>query len=111
MQQYGEIEGVPIAFTNHALSRMVDMEMTAHEIKKLILEPEEIFESRKYPGEVNHRRGEFAMAFCRDEESGRYVVKTVLYSTKAAWLKAERDGHLEGRGDGRARLDQRLPIG
>lgn len=110
MKNVGEINGVEIAFTNHALTRMVEMELTVHEIKRLIFEPEEIFTSRKYPGEVSHRWKDFAMAFCRDEENNRFVVKTVLYATKAAWLKAERDGFLEERG-GKARLNQNIPIG
>jgi hypothetical protein len=110
MRHYGEINGVSIAFTDHALSRMVEMELTVHEIKRLIFEPEEIYTSKKYPGEVSHRWKDFAMAFCRDEANNRFVVKTVLYATKAAWHKAERDGLLAERG-GVARLDQNIPIG
>lgn len=100
MQQHGEINGVPVAFSNHALTRMVEMELTANQVKKLLLEPEQVYESRKYPDDICHRYGEHSMAICLDRESGRYVVRTVLYATKAAWLKAERDGMLgEGRED------------
>lgn len=108
MQNCGEIEGVPVAFTHHALQRLVEMELTPNEIKKLILEPEEIFTSRKYPEDICHRRGEYTMAFCREVAQGKYIVKTVLYGSKAAWLKAQRDGKL-GEGREVVRLDSGIP--
>lgn len=98
MQQYGEIEGVPVAFTNHALKRMVEMEVPPQEVKKLILNPEAVYTTRAYPDSVCHSYGEHTMVFRLDEETKRYVVITVLYATKAAWMKARRDGKL---GDGR----------
>lgn len=103
MRMCGEVEGVPLAFTNHALRRLVEMELTPEEIKKLILEPEEVYESKKYPGDKYHRLGDHALAF--RQEDGMYIVKTALYSTTAAWLKAERDGKLGTKGREKARLD------
>lgn len=103
MNRCGELEGVPLIFTDHALKRLVEMELTPSEIKKLILEPEEVYESKKYPGDICHTRGEHTLAFRLDE--GQYVVKTALYSTTAAWLKAERDGKLGTKGREKARTD------
>ena len=103
MRMCGEVEGVPLAFTNHALRRLVEMELTPEEIKKLILEPEEVYESKKYPGDICHRLGDHALAF--RQEDGMYIVKTALYSTTADWLKAERDGKLGTKGREKARLD------
>ena len=99
----GEVEGVPLMFTKHALERLVEMELTPAEIKRLILEPEEVYESKKYPGDICHKRGDHTLAFRLD--GNQYVVKTALYSTTAAWMKPERDGKLGTKGREKARLD------
>lgn len=96
MQTFGEIDGVPVEFTQHALRRMVEMSITADEVKKIILDPEEVYTSRKYPDAVNHRCGRYAMAFKVDALTGRYVVLTVLYSSNAEWLRAQQEGALSG---------------
>lgn len=96
---YGEIEGVPVEFTRHAIQRMLEMEITADEVRRLILNPEEVYDSKKYPGSVCHRRGRFSMAFRLDEGRGRYVVTTLLFATQREWLRADREGML---GDDRA---------
>lgn len=104
---FGEIGGVPVEFTRHALQRMLEMEITPDQIRKLILEPEDVYDSIKYPDSTYHRRGDHSVAFRLDETKGRYVICTVLFSTKAAWLKADRDGMLGP--DRPLRLDQNIP--
>ena len=92
MKDFGVIDGVRVGITSHALSRLVEMELTADDIRLLVTDPEDVLDSNKYPGEFCHRRGDHTLAFVK--EGDVLVIKTALYATKSAWLRAKRDGFL-----------------
>lgn len=92
MTYIGQINGVPVRISEHAAKRMVEMGLSPEQVKTLIFEPEETYESTKYEGDVLHRSGEFAIALKKDDDL--LIVKTALYGTATAWLKAWKDGKL-----------------
>ena len=94
MRHFGEINGIKVALTDHALSRMVEMGMTSEELIDLLSNPEEIYPSTKYPDCTNYRKGDYSLALL--QEGDTYVIKTVLYGTMTAWLKAHKEGKLPG---------------
>ncbi len=105
MMHFGELDGVPVKISEHAIQRLVEMQLDPEDIKALLLDPDEVFESRKYPGTFCHRKGEHSLGM--HKEGDVLVVHTALYATKVAWLKASRDGKLPE--DRTLRLDTNIP--
>lgn len=96
MKQFGEIKGIKIAFTDHALARMVEMKVTPEEIQDLILDPEETYSSKKYSDATCQRRGKFSVALDWMNTT-QVTVITVLYASLEDWCDAARDGLLADR--------------
>lgn len=92
MQHFGKIGDVEVAITQHALTRLCEMELSADEIKKILLEPDETYTSEKYPNSPCYRRGDYSLGTVM--EDGVLVVTTALYATRKAWLKASLEGKL-----------------
>lgn len=92
MTGFGEIDGVPVRITKHSLERMVQMEMTVENVKKVVCEPEDVYNSVKYPGRFFHRADGFSL--CMIKQGDVLVVITALYGTLVDWIKADRDGKL-----------------
>lgn len=92
MRNIGELNGVSIIITDHALKRMIEMEMTAETIRDILTSPEETYQSTKYPDNTCYRSGDFTLTV--EKKKGRLVVKTALYGTRKAWLQASLDGKL-----------------
>jgi hypothetical protein len=93
---FGEIDGKKVAFTDHAIERMVEMQVTPQEFKALISEPEDVYTSKKYPDAKCHRAGKYSVAL-REEADGSLVAITVLYGSLEDWCEAARDGKLGDR--------------
>ena len=94
MENSGKINGVPVTVTNHALKRMVEMGMTPEEIRDLIANPEERYESKKYPGSFGHKSGKFCLAI--KPKGNRLMVVTAIYSSVQDWLDATISGDYTG---------------
>lgn len=106
MRNFGEIEGIKVAITDHALTRLCEMELSAEQIKHILFEPEETKDSPKYPGALCYRVGDHVLAATRTDD-GVLVIVTALYATSKAWLRASLEGKL---GEGREwRPDNGLP--
>lgn len=100
-------DGRQYAFTNHALERLVEMELPAHHAYLTLSNPDDIVESRTHAGAHNYRRGDLTLGVV--VEDGCLVVITALYSNGRAWALAEKEGRL---GAGRSyRPGQSLPGG
>lgn len=103
------LNGQRVAFSKHALERLVEMGIAPHQIELTLCDPDETYSSEKYPGTVCYRRGELAMPV--EEIDGELTIITALYATVAAWQRAYDAGiatEAEGRG---VRDDIRLPRG
>lgn len=92
MKRFGEINGTSVLISDHALARMIEMEITPEEFKALITDPEYVYESLKYPEATCQRRGKFAIAL-KKGESMHFVI-TLLYATIDDWYDAAKDGRL-----------------
>jgi len=95
VQNFGEIDGITVGFTDHALARMVEMGVTPEEIRGLITNPEETYQSTKYPDATCQRKGKYSIALRQDRE--RICVITILYGSLEDWCEAARDGKLGDR--------------
>lgn len=95
MRNFGEIDGVAVVITDHALTRMVEMKVTPEEFRALITEPDETYRSKKYPEATCHRKGRYSIA--TTNRDGELVIITILYSTLEDWVEAARDGELTDR--------------
>lgn len=92
MRNLGKINGVDVEISDHALARLCEMQVPGEEIAKILFEPDESFESTKYPGDTCYTRGDYALATCTRD--GVLIIKTALYSCRAAWVQAWLDGKL-----------------
>lgn len=92
MRNIGKLNGVTVHISDHALTRMVEMEMTADQIKAILSEPERTSQSAKYPGTTCYTCGDHTLSV--KESDGALIVMTALYATRKAWLKASLDGKL-----------------
>lgn len=99
-------DGREVAFSRHALERLLEMAMPAPHIYLTLTSPEEVVDAKSYAGAQNFRRGDLTLGVVT-EDDGCLVVVTALYSTRTGWERAEREGRL---GDGRSyRPDVNLP--
>jgi hypothetical protein len=93
MNCLGTIGGRKVRITPHALARMVEMKVPAWIVELTITSPDEVFPSKSYPGDTCYTRGDHCLATATDEDDV-LVIKTVLYSTMRAWLRANERGDL-----------------
>ncbi len=92
----GEINGHSVHITHHAVQRMLEMELEASEFKDILVNPDEISDSHCKKGHLNYRKGDYSVGVCI--EKGVINVITIVYATRAAWLRASLAGKLpEGR--------------
>lgn len=105
MKNLGKIGDVTVRISNHALTRMVEMGMSPEEIQEIILHPDEIWDSTKYPGTQSHKRGGYTLAIKKNEDC--WIICTALYGTLSDWMRADREGKL-GK-DRKLRLDTNIP--
>lgn len=85
MTQYGEINGVPVAFSRHSLKRADEMEISAEEIERAFTRPQNKVPSTAYPGCVNYRGERITLAI--DPEQTPIKIITVLWNSKENWDK------------------------
>lgn len=95
MRHHGQLDdGRKYAFTDHALSRMVEMRVCAPQVCGVLMDPEEKFPSKSYAGAVNYRVGDLTLGVV--EEDDLLVVVTALYSNDDAWREAFAKGRAGG---------------
>lgn len=79
-------DGREYAFTDHALQRLVEMQITGPQIVGCLTEPDTIATSKAHPGQENYRRGDLTLGVAK--EDGVMVVVTALFSNDGAWARA-----------------------
>src|SRR5262245_50232850 len=87
-------DGRRVRITSHAATRLVEMRLGSPHIRDILTNPDQVYESRKYPGCVTYRRGDHALGTRLDH--GDLVIMTALYARKGAWVAAANRGLLPG---------------
>lgn len=101
----GELAGLRVSFTDHAVARLLEMKVSALEVRLCLTEPDDVVDSRKYPGTTNYRRGDLNLGV--EAKNGCLRVITALFATNQAWQEAARKGRLGA--DRKLRVNPGLP--